>query len=305
MIRYLHHSEIDKERWDYCISNSNLPVVYMLSWYLDIVAPQWDALVKDDYRVVMPLMWRKKGFIKYVFQPLIVQQSGVFTVTKKNPDRELVNEFINAIPRQFRYLDYSLNETIALEHYAGNHILRKNHVLPIDKSYDAIASGYSRRCRRNLNKANQCKLHEYKNFSPAEAVDFLRLHLKKKIPAFNNYYHTLQHIIESAIERDMGSIIGAVGPGGEITGLQFNLHNHHRCTMVICAITEFGHYSESMYFIIDRIIRKYAGQLKELDFFGSNIPSVEFFNLSFGVETRYYARIKVNRLPFYLRLLKR
>jgi len=277
----------------------------MLSWYLDIVAPQWEALVKDDYSAVMPLMWRKKGFIKYIFQPIIVQQSGVFTRTKKHPDQEMVSAFIGAIPRSFRFVDYSLNETIPAGMVTGRFILRKNHVLPVGSSYETIASGYSRRCRRNLNKANQCKLREYKNIGPAEAVEFLHLHLKKKIPEFNHYYPTLQQVIETAVSNDMGSIIGSVSPDGEITGLLFYLHNNHRCTMVICAITEYGRYSETMYFLIDRIIRKYAGQLDELDFFGTNIPSVEYFNLSFGVETRNYARVRINRLPFFMRFLKR
>jgi hypothetical protein len=55
MIKYLKHKEINKEKWDKCISSSHNKIIYALSWYLDVVSPNWDGLIKGDYEAVMPI----------------------------------------------------------------------------------------------------------------------------------------------------------------------------------------------------------------------------------------------------------
>ena len=39
----------------------------------------WDALVEDDYVSVMPLPYRKKMGVTYIFPPTMTQQLGVFS----------------------------------------------------------------------------------------------------------------------------------------------------------------------------------------------------------------------------------
>ena len=65
MIRYLKREEIDIQKYDECIENSLESLSYAYSWYLDIVADNWDVLVYDNYKAVMPVPWRKKYFVKY------------------------------------------------------------------------------------------------------------------------------------------------------------------------------------------------------------------------------------------------
>ena len=48
MVSYLRHNEIDKGKWDACIRLSENSLVYAYSWYLDIIHPGWEAMVKDD-----------------------------------------------------------------------------------------------------------------------------------------------------------------------------------------------------------------------------------------------------------------
>jgi hypothetical protein len=80
MITYLTHKEIDFEKYDRCIDLSLNGIVYAYSWYLDMVTDDWDILVEDDYKSVMPLPKRKKFGIHYIYQPFFVQQLGVFSV---------------------------------------------------------------------------------------------------------------------------------------------------------------------------------------------------------------------------------
>ena len=65
MIQYFEHKKIDKRKWDATIAECGN--IYAYSWYLDIVHPGWDALVEDDYQVVMPLTGGKKFGVNYLF----------------------------------------------------------------------------------------------------------------------------------------------------------------------------------------------------------------------------------------------
>ncbi|MDP3354122.1 MAG: hypothetical protein Q8S44_10335, partial [Flavobacteriaceae bacterium] len=67
MIYYVKRQNLDIEKYDTCIDRALNSRIYAYSWYLDIVADHWDALILNDYEAVMPLPWRSKYFIKYIY----------------------------------------------------------------------------------------------------------------------------------------------------------------------------------------------------------------------------------------------
>ena len=100
MIRYLSHTEINKEKWDDCIAHSVFETMYPYSWYLDMVSPGWYALVRNDYEMVMPLTWKRTYGVRMLIQPILTQQLGIFSRKDTNP--ECVLEFIESIsPKYF------------------------------------------------------------------------------------------------------------------------------------------------------------------------------------------------------------
>lgn len=60
-IQLLSQNQIDKTKWDICIDQAPNGLIYAYSWYLDTMAKNWDALVYNDYELVMPLTWKKKN----------------------------------------------------------------------------------------------------------------------------------------------------------------------------------------------------------------------------------------------------
>src|ERR1044071_6313852 len=99
-IRYVKRSQIDVHAWDNCIYHSTNGLIYAYSYYLDRLADHWDALVFYDYNAVMPLPWRKKAGIYYLYQPFNVAQLGVFG---REVNEELVAAFLKQVPKRFRY----------------------------------------------------------------------------------------------------------------------------------------------------------------------------------------------------------
>jgi hypothetical protein len=57
--------------------------------------------------------------------------------------------------------------------------------------------------------------------------------------------------------------------------------------------------------LLDNIIRDHAGKAAILDFEGSMVPGVAQFYRSFGAVEQPYWHLKINRLPWYLKFLKR
>ena len=106
-IRFIRNVEIDRSKWDQCISGSPFGIVYAWSWYLDRICTHWDALIWGDYLYVMPLVNNRKFGIRYIYQPFFTQQLGVFS--KLNIEPEITDQFLDAIPDQFRLTDMNLN----------------------------------------------------------------------------------------------------------------------------------------------------------------------------------------------------
>ena len=59
------------------------------------------------------------------------------------------------------------------------------------------------------------------------------------------------------------------------------------------------------HFLIDGFIKDHAGKSMVLDFEGSDIPGLASFYGGFGGVNEKYPFLKINRLPFYLKWMKK
>ena len=107
MLKFIQRKAINTEKWDQVISESPAETLYPYSWYLDAVASNWSALVVDDYRFIMPVVWKKKAGLKYVYQPFYTQQLGVYS--KEYVDPELIKEMLSIIYKKFRFAGINFN----------------------------------------------------------------------------------------------------------------------------------------------------------------------------------------------------
>ncbi|HEU4902656.1 MAG TPA: hypothetical protein VFT06_07675, partial [Flavisolibacter sp.] len=124
--------------------------MYAYSFYLDTMTGDWDALVLNDYEAVMPLPWRRKWGISYLYQPFLTAQLGVFG---NGLSAETVASFLRAVPAKFRYWDFSLNHHNVFGGTGFPLHERMNYVLPLSSPYEAIYKGYRENIRRNIKKS--------------------------------------------------------------------------------------------------------------------------------------------------------
>jgi hypothetical protein len=101
-IRHLLHHEIDRRKWENCISSSSNPLIYVEYEFLNIMSPNWEALILGDYEYVMPLTWKKKWGIRYLIQPAFIQQTGIFSTFET--DAQVVDAFLQKAKSIFSFI---------------------------------------------------------------------------------------------------------------------------------------------------------------------------------------------------------
>ncbi|MEO8822352.1 MAG: hypothetical protein ABI366_02180 [Ginsengibacter sp.] len=300
-ISYLQQKYIDKKKWDKCIDNAANGLVYSYSFYLDAMSENWDALIVDDYNTVMPLTWKKKYTIYYLYQPFFTASLGVFG---NNITVETVKLFLENIPAKFKYWDFYLNRANLFSIPAFPMYERSNYILPLSENYEILktrfASSHLRNIKRSLQYGNTVKKNidieniialskvQAKNFSPVEEKNFLD---------FTRLFKILK-------DKNQAVTYGVFSPQGRLVASCAYFFSHQRAYYILVGNHPEGKTSGASHLLIDVFIKEHAGKDLILDFEGSNKASLAFFYKSFGASLEKYPGIKMNKLPTIAKLFK-
>jgi hypothetical protein len=302
LIRYLSHKEIEFEKWDLCLEQASNSLVYGYSWYLNKVSPNWDALVLDDYHAVMPLTHGRKYFICYLHQPFFTQQLGVFAKAQLNQD--LIIEFISAIPSKFKFIEVNLNEQNYFLSEEYKLIKRKNYLLNLNKPYDKLVKDYNNQALRNLKKSRKQEI-ELRTIQYKEVITFYRIHKSEvTLGVKSEDYLALEGLMEVAYKRGKLFSKGVFSKSGELVACGSYLMQKGRIIFLIGTSSASGRETGAMHYLMDSMIFQFSNHKMLFDFEGSEIPGIARFYKSFGAIKTHYFRLKKNRLPWLLRLLK-
>ena len=294
MIHYLRHIQIDKNRWDECISASINRKVYAFSWYLDLVCPGWDAMIEDDYVSVFPLTHHHKWAISYLFQPYFTQQLGIFS-----PDvlpESLVSEYIRAIPCRFRFVEIQLNSTNRFAGGEGKTAMRVNHELDLVPAYEKLAGKYSQNTRRNLQKALEAGITLTRSIGVDELIALFRENYGRKEGKLKDVnYATLRRLMVHGLDNNLGYITGAYTKQEILSAGAFFLFDQSRAYFLFAASAPEARENGAMFLLIDRFIAENAGTKLILDFEGGNDANLGRFYKSFGAIEVDYQALRIYR----------
>lgn len=285
MIIYLTHDRIDKTRWDECIAHACNAHVYAWSWYLDIVHPQWEALVEmegDNYLIVMPITNKKKYGIHYLCQPFFAQQLGVFSVHPLDSSKVL--EFLQAIPKKYRLVEIRLNESNVLDPCCKGMELHRNHLLDLRDSYDSLFSKYHENTRRNLKKALKHNLELVPSVPIQTVIQLFRSDRGASVTHWGDpEYARLERLAQCAITSSNAFVYGIKSNDNEsIICAALFVVSHQRITFLFSGNSVAGKEAQAMTFLIDQVLRQYAGREMTFDFEGSDDDQLSRFYQGFG-----------------------
>ncbi|HOV10310.1 MAG TPA: hypothetical protein PLT47_03840 [Bacteroidales bacterium] len=303
MICYVAHNELDKDKWNACITRSINGHVYAYSWYLDSTCEHWDALVEDDYIAVMPLPFRKKAGFLYIFPPTLTQQLGVFSCEDISASK--VEDFIHAIPSKFKYVETLLNFGNPPEKIKA---VKKKHInleLNLNKPYAEIQKMYSENLHRNLKKIPDTFFSIRHEDKIENLIQIFRDNNETKIGTLpRDFYAVLRNIAEAAGRQSCGELWHIYSSGKLQAGILF-VTGCGRAVFLFSATTISGKNHHAMPYLIDFFIRTHAGSQLILDFEGSDNTGLARFYRSFGASERNYQKIEISRLPdFIIKFIK-
>lgn len=287
MLNHISHPDIDKAAYDRCVKASENFRIYALSWYLDAMAEEWDVLVQDDYRAVMPLPRRRKWGLAYVYTPPFVQQLGVFSSGRPREDQEA--EFYRLASSKYALMDYFAHSGSQATSPAWKQ--RTNYLLALDRDYEALSKGYNKNRRRIIGRG----------------FDELRLDSKGESHLFLSSVRKMTREGEGGFvpgPRLIGGLERLIRTGNEalhswnvyqqerwVGGLLW-LSDPKRLTYLFPLVSPEGREMQAGSFILDALIRQHQQTGLILDLEGSMIPGVAEFYRSFGAEKEIYYHCK-------------
>ena len=298
-IRFTPHEDIDMEKWDKCVDDAVNRLPYAFSWYLDTVSYGWHALIADDYRAVFPLTAKKKYGIHYLAQPPFTQQLGVFS--RDLISTEVVDSFIEAIPDKFKLIEIKLNKHNLPSTDSLSVKENVNLELPLISSYEELQKNYSKNLKRNLKKAQKSDLTVVPQVNPSEIIRMFQLNRGKDIKGLNDSDYTkLEQLIYKMAQRGYAQVRGVYTKRNNLCAAAVFFKVEDRIIFLFSGLNDEGKQVAAMPYLIDSVVKQYAGKNIILDFEGSNDPGIARFYSGFGASQCFYPAIKMYRFPKWL-----
>ena len=241
------------EDYDRCITASPNGTIYALSWYLDIICPDWELLTNPDYSTVMPLpVYRSMGR-KMLRQPDFAHYLGVFSTSI--PDPETVYRYLQAIPGNYKFRNLCLNKF--------NIVTKKNarilnaSELDLISPYKQTRARFSRVIQNRLKLAEENSISFVSNTSVNDLLMFsYRLDKLNKQKLKPNQISTLRLIASNAIRYRSAQLAAAYDRTNNLCAVMLFLIFNGRASILHAAANAEGMETGAIEFIIDHFIRK-------------------------------------------------
>ena len=232
----------------------------------------------------MPLPYRTKYGLKYVFLPPWIQQLGLFS--DQIIESAVVGDFIEKIPRSFKLVDLLLNY--------GNFCTeikvtkRDNYILHLNESYKELFKNYSKGRKSNVRQTKNQQFSIRESNSIDALIEIFSTSKEGEIIRPKKDYEILRSLVFEANKLNKVKVlyisdVHELDLGGAI----FLFHNN-RITYLFSAVNNSGREVNAITYLLDHVISEYAGKDLILDFEGSMINSVAKFFKSFGSEMESY-----------------
>lgn len=276
MMRRVKYHEIDFQKYAACLESSEQKNWYAKKEVLDELSGNWEVLVYDDYKAVLPVPLKKKFGINFVIMPLFCQQLGIFS---EKDDAEINDRFLQCLKKYYKVFLYCFNYHNSFSESLNT---KKNYTIPIS-DYVLLRRKKYFKGRKSTAKCAQHLIYKEIELN-AEHITFIEKHFKglkkendiKKFRGYMNFLHQNNSLKLCAAYLKEKLINVAV------------LVNENTQLSLLALINDETYKTENgPSFLIDKILDNYI-QEKEFNFMGSNIRGIEIFFKSFGAELQEY-----------------
>lgn len=298
-IRYIRQADIDTQRWDACIDNSSNGLIYAKSGYLNHICSNWDAIIVGNYEAVLPLPWRKKLGIKYVYPPVFVQQLGLFYTKSVNID--IISKCFKLAQQHFKFIELYINQPISSEKSRAC----TNYILNLKNDYDTLKQQLSNRFLQSLKRASRYSMYyQAADETYNDILDIYQQQYADKSGTTPDDLIRLKAVFTGLHAQKKLHVRNAVNDKSELLASVILMEDNNRLYNIINIIEPNGRTLEANYFLYNAVLKEFSNRNFILDFEGSDLPGVAKFYQKFNAVYEPFYFYKVNNLPFYIKWLK-
>ncbi len=291
---YIERADIEEAKYNACIENAENRLIYACSWYMDAVCDHWDCLILEDYAMVMPLPWRRKMGMYYIYLPCWIQQMGIFY--SKELSAEIIMAFLTAIPKKFLLTDIFFNAQN--DFYPVNQIERMNYTLELNQPYEALKRQYTKGRQSSITTAINQGLVCRNSFDIDLLIELHQTNYGTGRARSREDLRRLKELFMLMMACKKGRLIlvykNELVLGGALFAMQTG-----RIFYLFSAVSKAGRENQAMSFLLDYVIKEYSETANILDFEGSMVPGIASFFRSFGAEKEMYFHFKRSLIPFF------
>jgi len=294
-INYLEQKDVSYYHWDLCVSRAVNSSIYGYTWFLNTVTDDWDALVAEDYKMVMPLPLKQNLTGMRIAQPFYCPYLGIYSTGSMSP--EIVRAFLKAIPRRYGKINLVLNKFNNFDKNIAPVSATEKFELDLIRGYDAIQDHYSNELKFKLFEAKQAGVGTNQGLLPNEFLD-----LANKSNMEKSYLHPgiLRMIIATSIRYKMGKIYTAYSPENNICAAILVLKDNTRLIKYMSVETPEGTRLNAGLLLIDEIIKEHAENPITMSFESIGSPA-NYSPSLFGATKSTYPRYKKWRImPIFI-----
>ncbi|MDR6196849.1 GNAT family N-acetyltransferase [Siphonobacter sp. SORGH_AS_0500] len=310
MITCLRRSQLNTVAYDACVEASEWGTIYGLSWWLDLVSPQWECLVwkstKGQYRAVLPVPVQQRYGFRFVHQPLFCQFLALYAGESLSLDDQKL--FLDALFRQYRFIaSFSLSfpALSLLNTYSFARITTfQTHVLSLGQSYESIREAYKRDRKMNVKRAEKAQWTISVGNQITSLADLFRYYHEHQIQggAHPRTYELLNSLFEASQKRGFSELWYAE-KAGEIQAGAWFVTWKKRTLYLFNAANEEGRRGNARTYLIDRYLNEKAGTSGLFDFESAQVTDIANFYASFGSRVMSFYELRANQLPGWVNTL--
>ena len=301
MIRHLKRNEIDIQKWNDCVMNSQQPEIFGCSQYLDVCFTNWSGLVLNNYEAVFPISKSSKFFINYIAQPFFVRYFGIYNSGVTIVISDWINE-LKKLGQYFSFDVFNLEKEFYSEFDAKEKVFQQ---LLLNNEYSELRSNYS---EGHLRKLKKIKLEDFEikelNNYQIFIDEFRTTVAEKKLNYSDTNLNTLFQLM-TELPKDFSVISKGVFYNNQVVAGAYFIRYKNRLLYLKGFRQMNGVNDGSMFYLFDHIIAENCNQDLTLDFGGSNNTNVAQFFRGFGAEDSVYLHLEKNELPRLIKWLKK
>ena len=270
------------------------------------MADNWDGIIIGDYEAIMPITWKNKWGIRYLYQPAFLQQGGIFFKTVLSEAN--TQQIFNIILKKFKfaeitgnYLNTSLHQIPFLKTNTRN-----NFTIDLNQNYINIFNNYTFSCKKSLRRIKKFELLYKHSDNFSEIIELYKNLYGARLPyILGKDYKHFEKLCNEISGKQSVIIRQAFNPKGDLICAVILLKDAGRLYNIISCVTATGKQAEANYFLYDNIFQEFSGQSLIFDFEGSDVPGIANFYLKFNPENHSYPYIRFNNLNSLIKLFKK